>query len=172
MKIETTIYREFIIKCRTNRGGKHLAPVSIQEIKLTPEDPESDYESIGEPSPYFGEIREHLKKRGDLLELPCGDRITRNPHIGKQVRHGRGGFTRVQVRVQVREWLQFTKRTNNPKLQWLLDTCKAKGLRVVKRGNSHHAPITYVHRDDYDAAWAILSPVENVADDAARFRKH
>jgi hypothetical protein len=172
MKLTTTVYREFLITCKANRGGKHLVPVSIQEIELTPDDPVTDYAAKGKPSPYFGEIREPLKKRGDLIETKCGDRITRNPHIGKQVRPGRNGKVFVQVRVRVNEWISFTRRTNNPKLQWLRDKCEESGLRVVQNGSSWHAPCTYVHRDDYDAAWAILSPVDSICDDAPRFRRH
>jgi len=169
-KTENTVFRDFLIKCRTNRGGKYLAPVSVQEIRLTPEDPDMDYEPIGKPSPYFGEIREHLKKRGDLLELPCGDRITRNPHIGKQVRHGRNGFVFVQVRARVQEWKLFTKRTANPKRAWLMAKCKEVGLRVfIQNKRFMGEPISYVHRDDFTAAWAILAPVDNVRDDDARF---
>ncbi len=170
--MKTTVYREFLIVCKANRGGKHLIPVSVQEIELTPNDPLMDYVPKEKPSPYFGEIREPLKKRGDLLETPAGDRITRNPHIGKQVRPGRNGTVRVQVRVRVNEWKQFTKRTESPKLDWLIDTCTAAGLRVVQSGASWHAPITYVHRDDYAAAWKILSPVDDIRDDAPRFRRH
>jgi len=169
-KTENTVCRDFLIKCRTNWGGKYLVPVSVQEIRLTPEDLVMDYEPIGKPSPYFGEIREHLKKRGDLLELPCGDRITRTPHIGKQVRAGRNGFVFVQVRARVQEWKLFTKRTANPKRAWLMRQCKDAGLRVMTHEKRFMGePTTWVHRDDEDAAWDILSPVDDVPDDDARF---
>ena len=171
MKSNATTYRDFLIKCRTNRGGKYLAPVSIVEIRPTPEDPDCLYDPIGKPSEFFGEIREPLEKRGDLVRLKAGDRIARNPHLGKQVRPGRNGHTFVQVRVRVREWLQFTKRTEDPKLSWVLAKCEAAGLRVFVEGASWHAPISYVHRDDYAAAWEILGPIDNIRDDAPRFRK-
>lgn len=168
----TTVYRDFIIKCRNNRGGKHLVPLTITEIRLTPEDPFADYIYVGEPSPYFGEIRDPLEKRGDLVKLKDGsDRITRNPHIGKQARPSRNGKVFVQVRVRVQEWTLFTKRTEDPKLSWLVNECTAKGLRVFVSGRSFHAPCSYVHRDDYAAAWKILCPVDDIRDDAPRFRK-
>ncbi len=170
--LDATVTRHFLIKCKANRGGKYLVPVSCQEIRLTPGDTVTDYDLIGKPSPYFGETREPLTKRGDLVTIKSGDRITRTPHIGKTIRPGRNGFLFVQVSVPVKEWVQFTKRTENPKLQWLKDTCEAEGLRVVEQGSSWHAPITYVHRDDHAAAWKILGPVDNVRDDAPRFRRH
>ena len=169
-KTESLVPRNFLIKCRANRGGGHFKPISIQEITLTPDDPESDYALIGQPSKFFGEIREPLEKRGDLVKLKDGsDRITRRPHIGKQVRPGRNGCVFVRVRVMVREWEQFTKRTNNPKLSWVLSKCKSAGLRVLLDGKSFHAPISYVHRDDYKKAWDILGPIDNTPDDSPKF---
>lgn len=171
MKSESTVYRDYLIKCRANLGGKHLVPTSIQEIKLTPDDPNGEYDFIGEASKYFGDIREPLEKRGDLVKLKDGsDRITRTPHLGKTIRQGRNGFMFVQVRVRVPEWLTFTKRTSNPKLGWVMDKCKSAGLRVFKEGKSFHGPTSYVHRDDYAAAWAILGPIDNIPDDAPQFR--
>ena len=69
----------------------------------------------------------------------------------------------------VPEWEQFTKRTNNPKLSWVLSKCKAAGLRVLLDGKSFHAPISYVHRDDYSKAWEILGPIDNTPDDSPEF---
>lgn len=73
-----------------------------------------------------------------------------------------------------KDYLQFTKRTNYPKLGWLVKACKAKGLRVrvLRSERSFHAPISVVHKDDEAEAWAILSPVDDIADDAPRFRNH
>lgn len=164
------VVREFLIKCETNRGGKYLIPVSVQEIKRPASDPLLDYDTIGEPSPYLGEIRETLLKRGHLIETKAGDRLTRGASIGKSaIRPGRNGFCFVIVRLPVKEWLRFTKRTDDPKLSWLEWTCRNRNLRVVRHGASWHAPITYVHRDDYDKAWKILSPVDDVRDDHPRF---
>lgn len=169
--MKSKVTRHFLIKCRSNRGGRHLVPTSIQEIKPTPEDPVASYELVGSPSPYFGELREPLQKRGDLVTLPAGDRITRNPHVGKGVRRGRNGITFVQFAVPVDEWVVFTKRTNDPKLRWLLGKCQEKGLRVKIEGESRHAPISWVHRDDYSAAESILAPVDNLPDNARKFRR-
>lgn len=169
--MKSKVTRHFLVKCRSNRGGRHLVPTSIQEIKPTPEDPVTGYVPVGSPSPYFGELREPLLKRGDLVTLPAGDRITRDPHVGKEVRRGRKGITFVQVAVSVDEWVRFTKRTNDPKLSWLLRKCQEKGLRVKVEGESRHAPISWVHRDDYYAAAGILAPVDSSPDDARKFRR-
>lgn len=163
--------REFLVKCESNRGGKYLVPRSYQEIKIPAQDPLMDYEAIGKPSNFPGEIRETLLKRGHLIETKSGDRLTRGASIGKSaVRPGRNGFCFLTVRVPVRKWLLFTKRTEDPKLAWLERQCSNRGLRVVRHGESAHAPILYVHRDDHDKAWSILAPVDSVRDDHPRFR--
>lgn len=65
----------------------------------------------------------------------------------------------------------FTKRTNNPKLKWLVKECRKAGLRVHVRGRSFHAPTSWVHPDDEDAAWEVLSPIDDVPDDDPRFKE-
>ena len=172
MKSESLTSRNYIIKCHANNGGRHFKPVSIQEIVLTPDDPESDYTPVGQPSESFGEIRKPLETRGDLVQLKDGSlRITRRIHIGKQIRYGHNGSVFVQVRVMVREYKLLTKRTNNPKLAWVLNACKSAGLRVFVEGRSFHAPVSYVYRDDYVKAWDILGPIDDEPDDAPRFRE-
>jgi hypothetical protein len=69
----------------------------------------------------------------------------------------------------MKDYILFTKRTNYPKLGYLLKKCKEAGLRVKKSGKSFHAPCSWVHKDDEDAAWAILSPIDNIPDDDGRF---
>jgi hypothetical protein len=73
-----------------------------------------------------------------------------------------------------KNYIQFTKRTNYPKLGWLIKSCKSQGLRVrvLRKERSFHAPISVVHKDDEDKAWEILSPVDNISDDAPRFRNY
>lgn len=65
----------------------------------------------------------------------------------------------------------FTKRTNQPKLGWLMNECKRSGLRVRIEGRSFHAPCSWVHPDDESAAWDILSPVDDMPDDDRRFKE-
>ena len=168
-KSESTIYRDFVVRCRANKGGKHLIPIAISEVIKPSSDPLLEYDVLS-TSECFGDLRAPLEKRGDLVRLKNGqDRITRTPHIGKEVRSGR--FVFVHFRIQVREFKLFTKRTENPKLSWLMGECKAAGLRVFIEGQSAHAPCSFVHRDDFDAAWKILGPVDAVRDDAPRFRR-
>jgi hypothetical protein len=71
----------------------------------------------------------------------------------------------------VHESKQLTKRTANPKLGWLMRKCKDAGLRVFIEGKRMMGdPISWVHRDDFDKAWAILDPVDDVPDGDKRFR--
>jgi len=169
MKSDSKIQRTFIVKCRTNRGGKHMIPVLVKET-VPSADPALDYDVVRE-SPYFGEIRERLIMRGDLIETKSGDRISRNHRIGKQIRPGRNGFTFVAFVMQVDEYKSLTRRTANPKRDWLMRKCKDAGLRVFSEGKRMLGePITWVHRDDEDKAWYFLSPVDDVPDDDDQFR--
>ncbi len=67
------------------------------------------------------------------------------------------------------EYKLFTKRTNEPKLSYVLNLCKKAGLRVRKQGKSWHAPCSWVHPDDVDAAWEILTPIDDIPDDDPMF---
>jgi hypothetical protein len=66
-------------------------------------------------------------------------------------------------------WEQFTKRTNEPKLSWLEGQLTAHGIPHRRNGESFHAPILEVPPDHLPAAWAILTPVDDVPDDDPRF---
>ena len=166
-----TVLRSFLVKCRENRGGRHLVPVTVQEIRFTPDEPVMEYELMGEPSGYFGEIREPLEKRGDLVKTAAGlDRITRAPHVGKTVPPPCRGFVFVKFQVQVKEWMRLCKRTKDPKLQWLEDRFAAEGIRSQRFGSSWHAPLLWVHRDDHERAGAILGPIDDMPDDHKKFR--
>jgi hypothetical protein len=59
----------------------------------------------------------------------------------------------------------FTRRTNDPKLRWLQDRLDEKGIPNWRDGKSFHAPILKVRECDLDAAWEILSPIDDVPDD-------
>jgi hypothetical protein len=67
------------------------------------------------------------------------------------------------------EWVRFTKRTNDPKLKWLEGELAKRGIKSRRAGESWHAPILQVMRKDLDAAWKILTPVDDVPDDDPRF---
>ncbi len=66
-------------------------------------------------------------------------------------------------------WVTLTKRTNDPKLAWIERELAAKGIKSRRNGESWHAPILEVRKADEEAAWKILTPVDNVPDNAKRF---
>ena len=80
LKSDSKILRTFVVRCRTNQGGKHMIHECIKET-VPSKDPLSDYDIVRE-SQYFGDIRNQLIARGDLIETKSGDRISRNPQDG------------------------------------------------------------------------------------------
>jgi hypothetical protein len=72
---------------------------------------------------------------------------------------------------KVTDWVQFTKRTNEPKLLWLERQLKGRGIRYQRNGDSFHAPILEVPKHLLDDAWKMLTPVDRVADDDPRWEK-
>ena len=67
------------------------------------------------------------------------------------------------------EWVQFTRRTEYPKLQWLIDQLAEHNIECVVDGESWHAPISWVKEEDEEAAWEVLDPVDDIPDDDPRF---
>lgn len=68
------------------------------------------------------------------------------------------------------ELVEFTRRTDYPKLGWLVGELKRNCIRCVVRGHSWHGPITWVHPDDLDGAWDILTPVDSIPDDDEQYQ--
>lgn len=68
-----------------------------------------------------------------------------------------------------KSWITFTRRTDDPKLAWLERRLDAAGIEHRRNGESFHAPILEVPVEKYDAAWAILTPVDDIEDDDPRF---
>jgi len=68
------------------------------------------------------------------------------------------------------EYVQFTKRTNDPKLKWLEGELDEAGIKHYRDGESFHAPIMMVEKDKEEEAWDILGPVDNVPDDDKRYQ--
>jgi len=67
-------------------------------------------------------------------------------------------------------WKMLCKRTEDPKLayiEWLLDL---SGIPNRRNGHSFHAPILEVDERDFDKAWKILDPIDEIYDDDERFR--
>jgi len=68
-------------------------------------------------------------------------------------------------------WAMFTKRTNPPKLTWLRRHLDMAGIPNRLSGESFHAPILQVPEEDLDAAWKILTPVDDIPDDDEQFNE-
>ena len=66
-------------------------------------------------------------------------------------------------------WVQFTKRTNDPKLIWLERKLKSEGIKSRRNGSSFHAPILEVERHQLDRAWTILGPIDDIPDEDSRW---
>jgi len=67
-------------------------------------------------------------------------------------------------------WAVFTRRTNLPKLGWLMRQLQEAGIPHRLHGLSFHAPILWVRKADEGRAWAILSPVDDMPDDDDSFK--
>lgn len=66
-------------------------------------------------------------------------------------------------------WVTFTRRTEDPKLGWLERQLDQRGIPSRRKGHTWHAPILEVQECDLDRAWAILDPVDDIADDDPQF---
>ena len=71
--------------------------------------------------------------------------------------------------VEPEKWAQFTKRTNDPKLEWLETKMDEAGIRSRRNGESFHVPILEVDAARLDDEWAILEPVDDIEDDDPMF---
>lgn len=70
------------------------------------------------------------------------------------------------------DWVQFTRRTNDPKLKWLEISLARAGIQSRRQGESWHAPILQVQEKDLEAAWSILTPtIDELPDDHPLFTK-
>jgi hypothetical protein len=70
------------------------------------------------------------------------------------------------------EWVQLTKRTEDPKLSWLEDQLKDNGIEFRRHGESFHAPILQVKKADYDKAMEILEPIDDIPDDDPKYAEY
>lgn len=64
---------------------------------------------------------------------------------------------------------RFTKRTDFPKLGYVIHQLNELGIASIVHGRSFHAPLLYVERGKLDEAWQILTPIDDVPDDDPRF---
>lgn len=66
-------------------------------------------------------------------------------------------------------WTSLTRRTEAPKLTWIMNALKAAEIMCRLNGQSFHAPILEVKKDQFDAAWKILEPIDSLADNDPMF---
>lgn len=69
------------------------------------------------------------------------------------------------------KYVLFTKRTDDPKLAWLEKRLAEAGIKSRRNGESCHAPILEVKSKDLEAAWDILSPIDDIEDDDPRWNE-
>jgi len=55
------------------------------------------------------------------------------------------------------DWVNFCRRTNDPKLTWIESQLKTLGIAHRRNGDSFHAPILQVPRDRFSEAWDLLN---------------
>jgi hypothetical protein len=66
-------------------------------------------------------------------------------------------------------WVRLCKRTEDPKLayiEWLLE---GEGIETRRNGHSFHAPILEVLDSQYEKAWSLLTPIDDIPDDDPQF---
>jgi hypothetical protein len=85
-------------------------------------------------------------------------------------------------RKRLEEWLEkvtvlFTKRTDYPKLGYIIHRLNEEGIPSILHGQSFHGPILRVHKEHEEAAWRILAEkvgrsrksLDDLDDDDPRF---
>ena len=86
-------------------------------------------------------------------------------------------------RAQFNKWLDartvvFTKRTERPKLGYLIHLLNEAGIPSIEAGSSWHGPLLRVAKEDEERAWALLSTkmaprsrktIDDIEDDDPRF---
>jgi hypothetical protein len=69
------------------------------------------------------------------------------------------------------KWVTFTRRTNYPKLGYLMSKLKEKDIPHRLDGFSFHAPILKVPEDQLEPAWKVLWAMgDDTPDDAPQFQ--
>lgn len=69
------------------------------------------------------------------------------------------------------KYVQFTRRTNEPKLAWIEQQLEREGIKHRRQGESWHAPILEVEESRINDAWAILTLVDDIEDDDPQFEE-
>lgn len=72
----------------------------------------------------------------------------------------------------MKNWVVFTRRTDDPKLAWLERRLAEMGILSRRNGESFHAPILEVPEDQLDAARIFLNrKLDDIPDDDPRFNE-
>jgi len=66
-------------------------------------------------------------------------------------------------------WTTLTRRTDLPKLSWLMVALKDAGIMCRMNGTSFHAPILEVKKSKFDEAWKLLGPIDDLSDADSMF---
>ena len=69
-----------------------------------------------------------------------------------------------------RNWVTFTRRTEDPKLAWIERELDKRGIPHRRDGRSFHAPILQVWAESLDDAWEVLPfHIDELPDDDLTF---
>lgn len=70
------------------------------------------------------------------------------------------------------KWVILTKRTEDPKLAWLINQLDMKNIPNKIEGSSWHAPLLWVDSEFMSDALTILALVDEISDDDPLFNKY
>jgi hypothetical protein len=76
------------------------------------------------------------------------------------------------------EWAELCRRTNYPKLGYIIYRLKLMGVACRFQGESWHAPILAVDKSKFKEAWMLLSEkfgrrcLDDISDDHWRWEKY
>ena len=67
------------------------------------------------------------------------------------------------------KYVAFTRRTEHPKLGFVLSKLDEADIKWRNAGYSFHAPIIEIDESRQDDAWKILDPIDDIEDDDVCF---
>jgi len=70
------------------------------------------------------------------------------------------------------EWTVLTRRIGVPKLTWIMGALRTSDVMCRLNGINFDTPILEVVKEDFDRAWLILGPIDDVTDDDPMFDNH
>jgi hypothetical protein len=114
-------------------------------------------------------------------QAPCQAQAQIRAHVprvrtGTLARFPGNGYSMFRGGKDMKNWVMFTKRTEDPKLAYLEAMLDRQAIPHRRNGESWHAPILEVPENRLDEAWALLSvkigkrTFDDIPDDARIFR--